>query len=340
MNVKKGPFFLFLISIAAGLPGYSLCAQDADLIQRRIQALNAATEGQDADPLARLAEFRNDPNALVRCAAVRSLAKIGTPALDLLRSYATEDTDALVRRTAVRAFGELTKGEALVLLLKTVLEHDKEETVRLAAVEELASMVPRTPEILALLQKTRGDTSHPVSQCAANALWDFDGEAVSARERSEYRDTHLDATRIDLPGTGWRFKVDPTQTGHLQNWISAAFDDRQWAEVEIARPWRDFGFNYEGVAWYRLKFKLPESPAHLATDLVFDAVDEAAWVWVNDEFLGAHDIGPTGFNVPFAADTRDLLKWGEENTIVVRVSKPSGGHAGIWKPVYLEVLNK
>ncbi|HWL53188.1 MAG TPA: HEAT repeat domain-containing protein [Chthoniobacteraceae bacterium] len=333
MKVKHGLSFLFLMSMAIGYPHHPLCAEDAGAMDRRIQALNA-------DTLSSFPEFRDDPNPLVRRAAVRSLAKLGVPALDLLKSYARDDTDPLVRRTAVRAFVKMEKGEARVALLESVLRQDRDELVRVVAVEELAGIEPRTPQILALLREMQADSSHQVARSATNALWTFDAEATSARDRPEFRDTQLNASRINLPKKGWRFKTDPTQTGHVKNWTSIEFDDARWAPVEIERPWRDFGFKYEGVGWYRLTFKLPAAPERVATDLVFDGVDEAAWVWVNGEFLGAHDIGPAGYNKPFAADTRGVLKWGEENTIVVRASKPSGGHAGIWKPVYLEVLNK
>jgi len=108
--------------------------------------------------------------------------------------------------------------------------------------------------------------------------------------------------------------------------------------VGIGKFWDDFGHKAQtGIGWYRGRFKLPEKPACNAVEICFEAIDESAWVWINGEYVGQHDIGPAGWTVPFNLDVTPFVKWGQENQITVRVLNTASG-GGIWKPVALEVL--
>ncbi len=334
--VRKPFIFILLLGFPCA-PTLSAKGPELKPAQRRMEALAAGDNGAAALPY--LATLQGDSNPMVRRAAVRSLERIGPPAFDLLHTFATTDTDLLVRRTAWRALAQTVKEDARLSVLKEGLE-DGSDLVRLVVLEALAASEPRSPETLALLREAQNDDSLQVARYAASVLWPFSAEVVSSRDRPELRDSHLDATRLDLSKRGWRFQTDPPQTGHVEGWTTATFDDAAWDTIAIGAPWQDFGYRHRGVAWYRLTFDLPPAPPQDATDLVFDGVDESAWVWINGEFVGARDIGSDGYNKPFAIDTRDLLQWGKPNQLTVRVSKPSGNHAGIWKPVYLEILKK
>jgi len=303
---------------------------------RRQEALHADPHDRAAHE--RLLALSRDPDAMVRRAAVRTLAKEGAAALPALREIFGSDRDPLVRRTILRLAAPLTTGADLHAWL-TAGEADESDLVRTAAIGIATAIAPRGPEITALLEKGRGDASHRVSRLAANALWNFREEVSSFRDRPEYRDLPLQTVqRIALPAEGWRFAHDASLDGHLKGWMNPAFDDTGWGAIGIGRSWQEAGYRHEGCGWYRVGFDLPERMPQSGVDLVFEAVDESAWIWLNGVFLGGHDLGAAGYDRMFAVDTRDLLKWGEQNVLVVRVLKPVGGHAGIWKPVYLEVL--
>ena len=123
-------------------------------------------------------------------------------------------------------------------------------------------------------------------------------------------------------------------------WFAPDFADNDWKTISIGKAWEEqIGGPYDGAAWYRTTFTLPAKPAQVGTDLVFDGVDESAWVWINGQYVGQHDIGPDGWNLRFAMDVTDYLKWGGANQITVRVLDRTFA-GGIWKPVYLEVLKK
>jgi hypothetical protein len=65
----------------------------------------------------------------------------------------------------------------------------------------------------------------------------------------------------------------------------------------------------------------------------FGAVDESAWVYLNGEFAGEHDIGEAGWDKPFGIDVTKAIQPGA-NVLAVRVlDRVLGG--GIWKPVEL-----
>lgn len=312
--------------------------QSGSVADYRMQVLNMGEQGIESLP--DLKKAVTHEHVLVRRAAVRSLHRVGDPAREILHKVTFEDEDPLVRRTALRLIADFIEGEEWVELLANAYR-DENELVRQAVVEELAAIDIRDGVVLELLRQAQQDASSEVSRSATSALWPYRAEVKSARFRPEYQDLHLNVVeRTALPEQGWLFQTDPAQTGHVNGWQTRDFEPNGWNDVAIGISWQKQGFTYEGVGWYRLLLELPEKPDYDIADLVFEGVDQSAWVWVNGQYVGAHDIGPVGWDKSFAADVGDILEWGKVNQISVRVLKPAGGHAGIWKPVYLELLKR
>ena len=148
-------------------------------------------------------------------------------------------------------------------------------------------------------------------------------------------------SKIDLPKTGWSFVTDPDDC--LFDGETALFKSPDgWskaATVEIGKYWEDqTAPGYDGCAWYRLRFTLPEKSAVCdSLELCFDGVDEEAWVWLNGTYVGQHAEGTGGYAQPFRFGVGDEARWGTENELVVRVSDTTGA-GGIWKGVRIEVL--
>jgi hypothetical protein len=307
------------------------------LQQQRLQVLAAAQKG--AAGLPTLIAAMKSPNVIIRCAAVRSMGEIGAPADSALAAALKSDADPLVRRTALRALTQ-TASTGNLAVLETAM-NDNSDLVRAAAVQAIADSRPYTPQITALLKKAQGDPSSDVSQIASEALWPFHKIGVSLRDIPANKDRPLTVVQnIPLPLDGWKFQLDPGQTGQEHNWFGTDFSDAEWQSIKIGEVWEtQIGKDYDGVAWYRRSFVLPEKPVQVGTDIVFEAVDESAWVWINGEYVGVHDIGPDGWDKRFAMDISDYVNWGAENQITVRVldRKFAGG---IWKPVSLEVLKQ
>ena len=128
-------------------------------------------------------------------------------------------------------------------------------------------------------------------------------------------------------------KIDPKK---LPEEARPEFDDRYWAEIRTG-TWESQGYQYDGCAWYRTVFDLNDlnSPR-----LVFEGVDEQAWVWLNGKFLGYHD----GWDKPFSFPLDQVAVKGK-NTLCVLVFD-SAYQGGIWRPAKVvngkleQVLNR
>ena len=75
------------------------------------------------------------------------------------------------------------------------------------------------------------------------------------------------------------------------------------------------GFVAGGIGWYRKTFDVPKSDAGKAIFIEFDGVYCNSTVWINNQLLGTR---PSGY-VGFSYNLSPYLKFGEKNTIVVKV---------------------
>jgi len=118
----------------------------------------------------------------------------------------------------------------------------------------------------------------------------------------------------------WEIIFDPKNEGREGRWhrqeVFAAHTDRR--EISVPSCWELIEKDYEGVAFYRNTFNVPESWVGKVIRLQFDAVNFLCEVWVNDQAAGVHEGGFT----PFEFRVDKLLKPGEENTLLLRVVGP------------------
>jgi len=202
---------------------------------------------------------------------------------------------------------------------------DEETTIRERAFGAIYEHIDRSwKDWRRILAIAEGDDSERVRQIGLQMLWKL-----------------LQVAEFRLPSRGWRFKTDPENVGSEQGWFTVDLDDETWQrDVRIETSWQEFfEQTYFGAAWYRLTFELPEWPAWNAAYLDFGGVDESAKVWVNGICAGEHDMGLSGWNVPFQLDITALITPGEKNQVTVRATNTRGG-GGIWKPVLLRAINR
>lgn len=126
-----------------------------------------------------------------------------------------------------------------------------------------------------------------------------------------------------LDGT-WQIIFDPENKGERATWFKRELFEAQGRKVpmyigiDVPSCWEETKQDYEGVAWYSRTFHVPASWRDKAIRLKFGAVNYIAEVWLNDQVVGFHEGGYT----PFEFDISDLLKFEEENFLVVRVIGP------------------
>lgn len=115
-------------------------------------------------------------------------------------------------------------------------------------------------------------------------------------------------------------------------WKNATFDDSSWEDIMVPSRWEDQGFrNYDGFAWYRKTFTLPDNFKVEDLMLLIGKIDDMDEVYINGML-----IGNTGnMRRKWASDNEynryrnysvpdDLLKPGKENVISVRVYDQEG----------------
>ena len=215
---------------------------------------------------------------------------------------------------------------------------DKDDSIRLFAVRILATLPdPDQANHKRLAEMARSDASPAVRQVADAASWPFVRHTVLLREDPNWDHEVKSVRRFELPNDRIQFRTDPDRRGHFENWFAAEGSGDGWQPGKLGY-WEENGFaDYDGVAWYRIRFTMPEKPDCNAVEIHFGAVDESAWVWLNGVYLGSHDEGESGWDKPFALDCRKEIRWGGENVLVVRVLDTRLG-GGIWKPIEIEIL--
>lgn len=118
----------------------------------------------------------------------------------------------------------------------------------------------------------------------------------------------------------WKFRV-----GDSSAWKSPGFDDRGWEDVRVPAFWETQGHKqYDGVAWYRLKFRVNADLKGERLILFLGQIDD-----VDETYLNGERIGKTGQK--FTVNNRDFRVWraytipsekllvDKENTLAVRV---------------------
>lgn len=312
------------IAIGGAVTAAAISSKNA--VERRNAVVETA-KTKPANGVALLTQALNDDNVLVRRVAARALLEFGKPAEPGLVE-GLRNSDYMVRMECLKGLnglGLLTNDQ-----LTSALQGD-DKMVWQSAMDILAGRKPYTKETEALL------TLGAASGCAKHQAFPFYRHISLLRDRGDW--VVVAVNTIPLPRAGWKLKADPQQIGHKEKWFAPTFNDGDWIPVEIEKYWKAYSTNHIGIGWYRGTFKLPEKPREMdAVEIAFGAVLESAWVWINGEYVGQHnlDCNDRGGNEPFLLDVTEMLKWGQDNQITVRVLT-SGSGGGIWKPVEIRV---
>ena len=162
--------------------------------------------------------------------------------------------------------------------------------------------------------------------------------------------------RESLSGV-WRFRLDPDEKGLNEKWYEkpSVFSE----EIHVPGCWQGQGFGsdaedtvmdfrlaariykatYKGTGWYCKSFAPPEGWNGKRLWLNFGGAHPSADIWLNGIKLGEHH---EPF-VPFGFEITDIVKFGEDNHIVARISETGRqlgflySWAGNWSGLYRDV---
>ncbi len=118
----------------------------------------------------------------------------------------------------------------------------------------------------------------------------------------------------DLSGF-WDFKLDPDDTGEAEGWFNGLSDPRT---IAVPASWNELfqdTRDYLDTAWYAREFYVPQGWQGQRVFLRVGSANYAAKVWVNGQFVGAHE----GGHLPFAFDVTDCITWGQPNSVAIQV---------------------
>lgn len=131
---------------------------------------------------------------------------------------------------------------------------------------------------------------------------------------------------INLSGI-WDFK-----TGDELKWSEKNFNDSNWTKIMVPAHWEIQGFSdYDGFAWYRKTFYLPENYSNEDMILLLGQIDDIDQTFVNGTLVGStgnwnFEERPSSFNENWEwlekrvyTIPKKILNYGNYNTIAVRV---------------------
>lgn len=130
------------------------------------------------------------------------------------------------------------------------------------------------------------------------------------------------ALRVQNFNENWKFYL-----GDASGADGEQFDDSSWKNVDLPHDYSidqeyttageaESGYKLGGIGWYRKNFKVDESLKGKSIRIDFDGVYMDSTVWINGHRLGNH---PYGYS-PFSYDITEYLRFGELNTIAVKVN--------------------
>ena len=123
--------------------------------------------------------------------------------------------------------------------------------------------------------------------------------------------------------TKWEFHLDADRkpmerTSRLHEYAASDFDDAEWANIEIGRPWSEQGYaDYEGGAWYRTKLTVAADRVR-PVQMYIEGKYQSIGVYVNGRataFHGSDNI----MERPLIVDIGPIAVRDGENTVVLYV---------------------
>ena len=156
------------------------------------------------------------------------------------------------------------------------------------------------------------------------------------------------ANPLPAPFGPWLFRADPIDQGLREGWSAADINTADWVPVKVPAYWAETEAvgNYQGVGWYRTSFTVPEGWKGKPLQILFGAVDEQAWIYLNGKLIREHSEKSEGkacgelCDEPFAAEVPpEALNYGKTNVLVVKVNN-SIANGGIWRPVLGHAVDK
>jgi sialate O-acetylesterase len=96
-----------------------------------------------------------------------------------------------------------------------------------------------------------------------------------------YTDADNELLTLNLSGR-WKFHM-----GDEKDWKSVDFNDDGWKTIHVPSEWENQGYDYDGYAWYRFEFRLPQGFPSGEQYLSLGKIDDVDDVYLNGKHIGS-----------------------------------------------------
>ncbi|WP_235861242.1 glycoside hydrolase family 2 protein [Pontibacter flavimaris] len=128
---------------------------------------------------------------------------------------------------------------------------------------------------------------------------------------------------------GWEFVRDADSASVFSGQSSLTWEQVSLPHTARLEPIRKTAQQWQGTAFYRKSFKLPAADQGKHIALKFEAAMQVADVYLN----GQHFFRHLGGYLPFYVDISDKAKYGQENTVLVKLNNEDNPRVAPGKPL-------
>jgi len=154
----------------------------------------------------------------------------------------------------------------------------------------------------------------------------------------------IDGTQGELVAAlpeSWDFTTDPQNDGLIGQWYLPGEHGRTWTPVSTTRCFESQGFQdallhgYDGFAWYRVHFTVPERFKGRRIVLFVGGLNDQGWFWINGKYAGSQPFHQYWMRWLYhqEIDVTSCVQPGE-NTLAVRVYNQQN-FGGIFRRCFL-----
>lgn len=166
------------------------------------------------------------------------------------------------------------------------------------------------------------------------------GRAASIKTAGDRLETAAPGMKlIQKLDSGWEIAFDPEDIGLWSQGIRSPEGETRfdWKQIRVGEFWENQGHRYNGAAFYRISFKVPEAYRGKKIYIVIGglankcAVHLNTWDWIFGVYKGSGlRVGAAPLVIPARG-----VKFGAENNLLRIYVRNPRGPGGIYKPVWI-----
>lgn len=173
----------------------------------------------------------------------------------------------------------------------------------------------------------------PVTNLLADEIKDL----KSVRDKASFKNP----SPISNLDNGWKFMIDPKNTGDKSGWSSPMLDDSRWNTITALESWENQGYpDHRSISWYRHTIDVPVFTQDKRIILYLGGVDGHMDLWVNGRHLTYLLDDRVWWDRGLWFDITDSINPGS-NALAIKIDNVNGGAGlgGLWNGAKLLIAD-